>query len=135
MRTHAPAVGLVALVTSALLLAGCGEEGGTEADDAASSASPSETSTESAEPAATAPQPQCDDVWVTGTTLPADYAMCFDGEEQVDPDGVYCEVGTPLVTHESHWWAVRGGEVQEATTDGPLVEDPGYQADLRPCRG
>ncbi|NYG55222.1 hypothetical protein [Nocardioides perillae] len=136
MRTRVPTTSLLPAVLAGLLLAGCGGDGASQAGDGADDAVPSDGSSvgQSASPAAL-PQPQCSEVWVTGATLPAGYELCYDGEARVAPDGAYCEVGKPLVTHAGRWWAVRGGEVQEATTDGRLVEDPGYAADLRTCRG
>lgn len=135
MRTRVPTGLLLPVLTAGALLAGCGG-GASEAGDgvASASASPSTPADDRASEAAV-PQPQCADVWVTGTTLPGGYQLCYEGEARVVPGGAYCEVGRPLVTHAGRWWAVRGGEVQEATTDGRLVRDPGYAADLRSCRG
>lgn len=141
MRTRVPTTSLLPVVVLAgLLLAGCGEGGASQAGDGSGAggadgpADPTTSASASASPAAL-PQPQCAEVWVTGATLPGGYELCYDGEARVAPDGAYCEVGKPLVTHAGRWWAVRGGEVQEATTTGRLVQDPGYAADLRTCRG
>jgi hypothetical protein len=122
----------LALAASALLLTGCGEETASPnatPDDGVTSIEPSEA-TETPE-LVTA----CDEVWQVGARLPADYAGCaltaIAGEID-DTEGIYCESGQVIFTHEQ-FYAAAGRKVMKA--DGPLKKDAHFQHALKACRG
>lgn len=147
---------LAALALPLALVAACGDEGATTADDPASgSSSSSPAASESAPESASAPAsgdasasasptsasasptapplPACEQVWQAGAKLPGGYAGCLEGDQEVAADGRYCEFGKPLVTYADRFYAVPGGTIAEGTS--PLRSDPGYRKVLRTCSG
>jgi hypothetical protein len=135
---------MVALLFPLALLSACGDDSASStATDPADSDSSSATATESASETATPSdsatptpepkEPQCDDVWQEGNKLPGGYDGCYDGDRRVKPNGRYCEIGKPLITYKSNWYATPGGPINH--TDGPLAQDAGYQSAVRACGG
>lgn len=149
-----------AVLLSAVLLGGCGDDGDDTASDPGGSASgtasdtASDTgsvspSTETSAPAEPTPSeselspsasdeplpdwPACGEVWVKGKKLPADYRGCLDEGTAVKAKDQYCEFGKKLVTYGDRFWGVRGGRVNDA--GGPLKDSKDYRDDLASCKG
>ena len=137
----------VALLTAALLLTGCGEEGGTAAaEDPSSPAEPtSEPATDpSTEPTETESageegeeaeptSPACSEVWVAGQPFPRKYAGCFDADRErwVQAMVYRCSSGQHLVTYRRTFYAAKGERVVE--TDVPLARDRDFTKALKTC--
>jgi len=121
---------LVVLAAAAVLLTGCGDE------TASPTATPDEgtTSVQPSEPTdSPVLVPACDDVWTQGAKLPADYAGCQTQQAMAsDGEGIYCESGQVIFTHEQ-FYAAAGRKVTQA--DGPLKKDADFQQALKACRG
>lgn len=120
------------------LLAGCGDDAATTADDPAEDSTTSvptqEPSPSESTPAPAAPaQPACDDVWVDGRTFPERYRGCLDGDRVVQAESTYCEFGTRLFYFGNRYYAVPNGPVN--LTEKGLARDPGFQKALRKCGG
>ena len=125
------------------LLSACGDDSGSSAAEPADTASVSEATSDSASASPSVPatsetpekpkKPQCDEVWVEGATLPWGYEQCYDGERRVKANGRYCEIGKPLITYRTNWYATPGGPVNK--TDSALQDDPGYQQAVKACGG
>lgn len=125
---------LGAPVLSVVLLAGCGSDPDPTAEDPAGSTSPDDTPSSPTEAAdGDGDWPECSRVWRDDATIPEDYVGCLDGGDVVEADGLECSSGQFILTHDDRFWAVAGGPV--AGTDGPLLDDPKYQAVLESCRG
>jgi len=143
---------VAAACTGLVLIAGCGDDGSSAADDpqesTSASASPSESDSPSEEPtdpptptdspsgsptADPADLPTCGGVWVAGQTLPARYAGCRQGDTAVPADSRECAFGKPLIIYGDRFYAVPGGPVNP--TDGPVRQAPAYQEALRSCSG
>lgn len=125
---------LGAPVLSVVLLAGCGSDSDSTADDPVGSSSPDDTPSAPSDAAgADGDWPDCASAWREGATIPEDYVGCLDGGEVVEADGLECSSGQFILTHEDRFWAVAGGPV--AGTDGPLLDDAKYQSVLESCRG
>jgi hypothetical protein len=126
---------LVASAAALVLLSGCGDEtseptGDAGASDGASAGAGESTGSASASPAPASDLPSCDEVWVAGAVLPADYAGCFDGTSEVLPDPLSCSSGQKIVTYDPYW-AVPGAKVQE--TNG-LDTDPAFATVKNQCQ-
>lgn len=135
---------LAAAAALALVLLGaCGDDAA-PGDTAASSATPSETtsgsspsgepeeSESSAEPSETAPPNtrDCAEVWRAGGQIPRFYPGCMDGEEFVERVGRACSSGQRLLRHRN-FYGVPGGTVHQGTK--PLSDDPGFRRAAIEC--
>ncbi|WP_309647743.1 hypothetical protein [Nocardioides sp.] len=124
------------LLLPLVLLAGCGGDEATSADDPTptESASPSPTEATSEPPEDAPPaKPQCSEVWVDGQTFPERYKGCLDGERLVQAESTYCEFGTRLFYYANSFYAVPNGPVNE--TEGALAKDPAFQKAINKCGG
>lgn len=121
-RRVATAVTAAALV----LLAACGDDEPTAADDPSTPAS----ETSASEPPELPDWPSCDEVWVAETTLPQGYKGCLDGDTPVKADRQACSSGQVIVIYDDRFYAVLGGPVNE--TEG-LKQDPHYRSARQSC--
>ena len=116
MISRASVVAAVLVVT----LAGCG--GGDDSDAGQPEAS-----------GAVETLPSCDETWVVGETLPADYDGCVitGNEVQVFSPGE-CPSGAQYATYEDRYYAVPGEAVQEVTS-GDMFSDPDFTEFTESC--
>ncbi len=125
----------VLLLPLLLVLASCGEDEASTADDptpteeTSSTPSPSPTEESSAAPT----KPQCDEIWVAGETFPERYKGCLDGERLVQAESTYCEFGMRLYYYANSFYAVPNGPVNE--TDGPLAKNKAFRTAIDKCGG
>jgi hypothetical protein len=111
-------VGLAAALLTVLAsgsLAGCGG-GGASADGSAAQGGggPAET------------WPYCEQIWVTGETLPNHYQGCVIGGNSVKPfSPEKCKSGTSYATYQDRWYAVPGEEIHESK-GGDIFRDPTF---------
>jgi hypothetical protein len=110
-----------------LLAGGCGSDDGTTSSGAEETESSAPTD-ESTVPAA----PACDEIWVVGGTIPANYQGCNDGADFVPRDGVGCSSGQWLGHYDDRYYGVLGGKVREA--ESSLKDDIGYRDAVASCR-
>lgn len=123
---------MAALALPLVLVAGCGDDSATTADDPGTtptSSSPTEPTT----PSEPATSPQCSEIWVDGQTFPERYRGCFEGSEKIQAESTYCEFGTKLFFYDNRFYAVPNGPVNE--TDGALAKDPGFKTAINKCGG
>lgn len=126
----------LATVTAILLLAGCssgdGSDGAGDSDSDATAAPQSSGST-SASPQVPS-DPECDEVWKAGKTLPEDYTTCVEDGEPVEPDAVACTDGSSLVVHRDSLYAVTGGTIVEPDV-APLQDTEEFGEAYTTCTG
>ncbi|MBC9732426.1 hypothetical protein [Nocardioides marmotae] len=152
MRRRPAAASLTGALPTVLLLvlaAGCsGGSAEPEADaepTTAASAEPSATGG-TAPPVTSSPSatdisdlvaglPPCPEVWVDGSTLPADYAGCKEAGGGIDLGVVLeCADGAGLAAYHDRLWAHLGGEITNSGGGG-IAQDPEYAADVTACQG
>jgi hypothetical protein len=118
-----------ALAAVLLLMAGCGDDEGTTADD------PADETTTSQEPSATEPSatglPACADVWVAGADLPRNYRGCEQDGEEIKADKHPCSYGAAIVEFDDRFYAVTGKQINEVPS---LTESDQYQRALSACQ-
>ena len=144
---------LGALLAAVVLLAGCGQQGGTgSAEDPSSpaessadattdpSTEPTESTTEPTETESTGEgeepeptSPACSEVWKAGQSFPQRYDGCFDEEKGrwVQAMVYRCSSGQHLVTYGRTFYAAKGEQVVE--TEVPLARDPEFKQALATC--
>jgi len=131
-------------VAAVVVLAGCGTDAGTSAEEpvaspASESPTPDTDEPDKGEPAeddepqaVPAGTPACAAVWRDGTRLARDYQGCRVGQRFVAPDQEPCSFGQRLVRYGDHFYAVRGGPVNR--TAAPLAKDRDYRGAIASCR-
>jgi hypothetical protein len=125
-----PLLGAATLVAALVALGGCGTDGGGSTDLTSSSLSPLETGTTAA--VSTTGAPLCDEVWVGGQTLPADYESCERDGALVEATRHRCEFGLTLVEFDNTFYAVPGKVINEVPD---LASSPEYKHALSSCQG
>jgi hypothetical protein len=98
-------------------LAGCGgtdNGNGSSGAEAPKAGGPAET------------WPYCDQIWVTGETLPRIYQGCVLKGNSVKPfSPEKCASGTSYATYQDRWYAVPGEEIHESKS-GDIFRDPAF---------
>ena len=112
-------VGLAAAFLTVLAsgsLAGCGGGGGGAAGGKAADGGggPAET------------WPYCEQIWVSGETLPSHYQGCVIKGNSVKPfSPEKCKSGASYATYQDRWYAVPGEEIHESK-GGDIFSDPTF---------
>ena len=106
-------------------LAGCGGDssggGSAGADAPKGGGGPAET------------WPFCDEIWVTGETLPRTYQGCVLQGNNVKPfSPEECASGAYYATYEDRWYAVPGDKIQESK-GGDIFSDPTFAKFTKSC--
>lgn len=125
-RSHSRWAALVAIPLGLALLAGCGDD----ADDVAKDPADSAGSPSASRPVP-AGMPACQDVWKAGSTIPARYRGCVDGDTVVQAARRPCESGQVLVTYADAFYGVLGGPVNPVP--GGLAKSPRYRQAKLAC--
>lgn len=115
-----------------LTLTACGAT--TDGKDTGSEANKvevSKTPTKSAEPE----YPKCDDVWVAGKTLPANYDGCLNGDAVEVYSAFDCNDGkTQLGSYQDRFWVVTpDGTIADVGAGKDTASDPEYAKAYDDC--
>ncbi|MBD8059524.1 hypothetical protein IC607_11160 [Cellulomonas sp. JH27-2] len=78
--------------------------------------------------------PKCEDVWVDGSQIDADYTMCASDDGNYELLSAFdCEDDTKLASHDANQtWAVIPGPVHAA--DGEIAADKAYGKAFDACK-
>jgi hypothetical protein len=129
MRTTGKYAGAaVAAVLAAGVLAGCGSDSSTVAQDPTSSGP---TASTSKTPDASPTGPACTTVWKKGETLPQSYHGCVAGAGWVKAETYQCSDGHRLVTYAHAFYASPGRTISRAATT--LAKDDDFQQTMAVC--
>lgn len=111
------------------VLAGCGSDSSTVAQDPGTTAPT--VSTSSTPPASTHTGPHCATVWKKGATLPHTYRGCVDDTGWVKAEVYQCSDGHRLVTFSHTYFASPGRTISRAATT--LAKDHDFQQTMAVC--
>jgi hypothetical protein len=129
MRTTGKYAGLAAAtLLAASVLAGCGSDSSTVAQDPTTSGPTTPTSKT---PDANPTGPACTTVWKKGGTLPHVYRGCVADAGWVKAEVYQCSDGHRLVTYAHAFYASPGRTISRAATT--LAKDHGFKQTMAVC--
>ena len=128
-RTGRYAGGAVAALLAAGLLAGCGSDSSTVAQDPATSGPTAPSTSQAADPDPTGPA--CVTVWKKGSELPKTYRGCVVDTRWVKAQVYQCSDGHRLVTFAHAFYASPGRTISRAATT--LAKDHDFRQTMAVC--